>query len=524
MAFCKQDLFPAALAMLLAPALQAQVAVTVSSESIRAGETAVLSAEVATAGPQPLWEWSLAPASEGSLTVDAAGRAHYQAPAFLIEPVTVQIRVHPASDRTAVTVTTLQVKPALPFDNPLLNTLTGYLGHGLLEPNLSILAGSPAPRTVAEIKAGPFQRIMGLALLADHPDPRIRGKWAVVDGDASTVQLMDAEGRLQPWLGRSGEKDHVDRKGPGARFYDPLAIAVRPAAAGMEWQAAIVDAQAFVIRAVDAGGMVSTLAGVPGSRGRDNGNALQATFVSPRGAVYGPDGALYVADGELIRRIAKGQVTTFAGVTGHQGSQDGPAGEGTFNNLTAIALAPGTGNLLVCDSHRVRSVSPQGLVTTLAGGVAPGFEDWKKRAPTAEKPDRMAGIACFHHPAGILVVSGRALIADRGNHAIRVLDLTTGELSTVAGHPTQPSTRTGRLAPGAGVEPKDCAALGNPRDLAIGPQGQLVVSLKSCVAELNFELGAGSAQAWLAGIKDSGEAKAECKEERKSQGFELQRE
>jgi hypothetical protein len=74
-------------AALAAPALLAQIGLSVDRDSLRAGETAVLTAAVATAGAQPVWEWSLAPGSAGSQEVDASGRARYLAPPFLLEPL-----------------------------------------------------------------------------------------------------------------------------------------------------------------------------------------------------------------------------------------------------------------------------------------------------------------------------------------------------------------------------------------------------------------------------------------------------
>lgn len=83
---------------------------------------------------------------------------------------------------------------------------------------------------------------------------------------------------------------------------------------------------------------------------------------SPRSAAVHPDGYILVGDGEnhRIRKVTlDGVVTTIAG-TGTSGSQDGPAASATFNVPFGIAF-DAYGNIYVADSnnHKIRKLSPQ---------------------------------------------------------------------------------------------------------------------------------------------------------------------
>lgn len=121
--------------------------------------------------------------------------------------------------------------------------------------------------------------------------------------------------------------------------------------------------------------VITTVVG-PGSnsleaRG-DGGPATLAFIDKPLSVVVAPDGSLFVAEGNFIRKVAPdGIISTFAG-TGAGGvptGDGGPATEASVPNPVSLALAP-DGTLYVAGYYRVRAISPDGIIRTVAGNGA----------------------------------------------------------------------------------------------------------------------------------------------------------
>lgn len=168
---------------------------------------------------------------------------------------------------------------------------------------------------------------------------------------------------------------------------------------------------------------VSTLAGSD-NPGLADGIGSEARFNYPCGMVVDPAGNLYVSDrsNHSIRKITPdGQVSTFAG-TGQPGFAGGHRSEAMFNSPYGLAL-DGEGNLYVGDAgnHRICKITPDGMVTTLAGG-RPGFSD------------RPGDLAMFNHPNGVAVdTQNNVYVADSYNNRIRKIT-PDGSVSTLAGN------------------------------------------------------------------------------------------
>jgi DNA-binding beta-propeller fold protein YncE len=172
-----------------------------------------------------------------------------------------------------------------------------------------------------------------------------------------------------------------------------------------------------------ASGQMTPLAGSPGHAGFADGRGAAALFHNPLGVTVMPDGAILIADSDnhAIRKvIADGTVTTFAG-DGNAGMIDGPAPGARFDRPIALA-ADGAGNVYVSDqggNHRLRRITPAGMVETVAGDGSPGFRDGP--GATAE----------FFGQEGLaLAPDGKILYATDGNsgdgtpfHRIRVVAL-----------------------------------------------------------------------------------------------------
>lgn len=171
----------------------------------------------------------------------------------------------------------------------------------------------------------------------------------------------------------------------------------------------VSDAFNHRIRKVSAAGQVTTIAGT-GVAGFNNGNAATAQFNFPGGITIDRQGNLYVVDrGNFrIRKITPtGFVFTVAG-SGTPGNADDTANKAQFGfDLQDIAVDT-LGNLFVGDGNRIRMISQQGAVSTIAGSIERGFVDGD--GPSAK----------FNFLAGMGIdVQGNLYVADLINNRIR---------------------------------------------------------------------------------------------------------
>lgn len=209
----------------------------------------------------------------------------------------------------------------------------------------------------------------------------------------------------------------INGVGTNTTFQKPHGIAV-----AKDGNLYIADRDNNSIRKLDLLGNVTTIAG-NGNVGSLNGNGSSATFNNPWGLAVDDDGNIFVADtrNHLIRKIDTfGVVSTYAG-TGARGYTGGNRLTATFGDPTDIEI-DSDGNLIICDhsTHLIRKITPQGIVSTIAGspniiGSTNGFS------------------ASFNWPYGIGLDSvDNIYVADERNHLIRKID-ENGLVSTFAG-------------------------------------------------------------------------------------------
>ena len=219
--------------------------------------------------------------------------------------------------------------------------------------------------------------------------------------------------------GHRNESGSDDGTNDSARFSAPSGVAMDG-----QGDLFVADAGNSTIRKLTPMGtnwVVTTIAGQPGISGSSNGTNNQATFNSPTGIAAGPDGELYVSDSgnsmirELIPSGTNWIVSTIAGLAGNGGTNDGAGGVAQFNNPAGLA-AGADGSVYVADRNNftIRKLTQAAgvwTVTTIAG--QPGVGDAQ---------DGVGGQARFLYPAAITVnASGTLFVADGGAATIRKL-------------------------------------------------------------------------------------------------------
>ena len=151
------------------------------------------------------------------------------------------------------------------------------------------------------------------------------------------------------------------------------------------------------IRRVTADGTVSTFAGTGTSSALD-GVAGTATFKAPQGLTVDGSGTMWVADtgNHKIRMISGGYVSTPIG-TGTAGWKDGAGAIAQFNGPQAI-VADSSGLLFVADTanHRIRKIASDYTVSTLAGTGTAGFKDGVGSVAQFSSPGGIA-VDAFHN-------------------------------------------------------------------------------------------------------------------------------
>ncbi|WP_170827426.1 BspA family leucine-rich repeat surface protein [Roseivirga sp. 4D4] len=243
------------------------------------------------------------------------------------------------------------------------------------------------------------------------------GNIFVADQDNHVIRKITPSGDVSTFCG-SGIQGFADGSAGVARFDNPKDLAFDNSG-----NLLVADLSNNRIRKVAPDGTVTTLAG-SGAAGFINGNGTSAVFRFPAGVAVDAANNVFVADQDnhVIRRITPtGDVTTFAG-SGTEGFADGSSGVARFDDPKDLAF-DNSGNLYVADfqNNRIRKITPDGTVSTLAGSGAAGFVNGNGTS------------AVFRFPAGVAVDAfGNVCVADQDNHVIRLIT-PNGDVSTFAG-------------------------------------------------------------------------------------------
>ena len=190
----------------------------------------------------------------------------------------------------------------------------------------------------------------------------------------------------------------------------------------------IADTQNHRVRQVGLDGTISTVAGTgTASFAGDAGPAAAASLNFPSAVTVDTDGNLYIADfsNGRVRKVSAGTISTVAGNGLFKYGGDGSAATSAFLDQPLGVAADSDGNFYIADTenHRIRKVTPDGTITTVAGTGVQGFSG----------DGGLATIAELSAPrAVVLDTIGNLYIADTFNASIRRVS-PSSIITTVAG-------------------------------------------------------------------------------------------
>ena len=253
------------------------------------------------------------------------------------------------------------------------------------------------------------------------------GMLYIVDMDSHTLRSLDIDkGEVSTLAGMAPASGYQDGKGRDSRFNVPGGLTVDGE------KLYVADTFNHIIRSIDIStGEVTTLVGIPGISGTTDSTESPALFNSPSSAIIDDTGEIiYIIDRDnhVIRQmnLSTGKVDLLAGSPGEAGTSDGIGGEARFNSPErGIRIG---NKLYITDTgnHTIRVINLDTKeVYTLAG--EPGVSGWM------DTDEDVNGIAKFNSPSDITTDGEYLYVADTGNHAIRKVDINTGYTTTVAG-------------------------------------------------------------------------------------------
>jgi len=264
------------------------------------------------------------------------------------------------------------------------------------------------------------------------------GKIVIADINNHAIRTAALDGVVTTIAGGPDKQGHKDGVASEAGFDSPHGIAV-----ASDGRIVVAGAASHTIRLltpVDGSYEVSTLAGVPGQSGNQDGPAAEAQFNSPHGVIWESDGAVLVVDigNAAIKRIAEGVVTTVAKAADTEMVMPidmMPAMDGSYLIADAgiqkgIRWSPGEKGAVLAPETTM--AMPHGIdddgkgnvyVAEIRGHVITRIDDNGETSQFAGTGEAGLDADQLNKPAAVLVHDGYLWIADLGNHRISVVPL-----------------------------------------------------------------------------------------------------
>ena len=294
----------------------------------------------------------------------------------------------------------------------IITTVVGNGTPGFLGDTCGASCGTTVETAVnAEIN-GPDTVILdakGNMYIADTANYVVR----LVTPTGSAISTYAGENSAGPGFTGDGGQANV------AQLYGPAGLAMDSGG-----NLYISDNRNNRIRKVTTAGIITTVVNSTGDVGfaGDGGVALQAHLNGPRGLFIDSSGALYIADSasNMIRKVVAGTISLVAGSTSGLpgvGAEGVQATTALLRGPTSVAVET-CGNVYIADTtnSRIRMVTPNGIINTIAGGNGAFYSGDGGPALSAQ----------LNFPSGVGVDSkGNVYVADTQNHVIRLLTPTS---------------------------------------------------------------------------------------------------
>ena len=256
--------------------------------------------------------------------------------------------------------------------------------------------------------------------------------------------------------------NHQNQAALDTDLYFPNAVAI-----DANGDLLINDSRNFLIRRLD-GDTLTSVVGKVANTYAQTGPALDSPLYTVSDMVVGPNGMLYLVEGQghqvAVVDLVAGELTVLAGVqaitTGFNESEV-PAEEAEFDTLSGIAVDD-DGTVYVSDSATglIRAITTDNTVITVAGADEDGFPIGDG---DPDNPNRLES------PQKLVFHDGTLYVADSGRHRIATVDVTTGDIENVIGTTDTP----GYLGDGG---PAADAYLSGPYGFAFNTAGRMIVA------------------------------------------------